>query len=462
MKGPGMRAIKTAISVLICIFLYLVLRVINVDFANTWYNPFFAGIAAAYSLYPDKLNSFKQAKNRIVASIIGGVIGMVLIIFYTEILNLTWPNFTMTNTTDFIIPYILVALCVIAVIMTGVLVKQRGAIFVSILTFLSVTVNPSPMVINLASEWIFGVNRILSTVIGVLISLSVNLFSLPKFNKNKKYLFCLGIEEILKHDVDKVDGFIKYKLNALTFDGINFTLCTTRTPTKFMYLLEDIEINHPVVCMCGAALYDTKKLSYIGIEPIEKEVSQELDKILDSYGVSPFKNYIIDDVLNIYNKKIDNKGEALYMNSVKNAPYCSFTLGECQSDDSVLFYLLAEPKDEVDKIIKAINDNPIYDKLLIQVSDYFDNQNLVPDLKYIKIYNKDVLKLRLLHEYCNNNFECVGLAVSNNLTHLLDNSVIAVTNNNDLDIKSQRIIYTKSYEQMIKKISKIYYSKKFK
>ena len=462
MKGPGMRAIKTAISVFICIFIYLMLRLINVDFANTWYNPFFAGIAAAYSLYPDKLNSFRQAKNRIVASLIGGIIGMLLILGYTLITGLDWPNLSTTDTMQFFIPYLLVGILVVLVIMTGVLVKQRGAIFVSVLTFLSVTVNPSAMVVRLANEWIFGLNRILSTIIGVLISLSINLFTLPKLTKNKKYLFCLGIEEILKSDVDKVDGFIKYKLNALTFDGINFTLCTTRTPTNFMYVLDDVKINHPVVCMCGAALYDTKSLSYLDTEPIGAEVSSVLDNILDNYGVSPFKNYIINDVLNIYNKRIDNKGEALYMSSVKNAPYCSFFLGDYQGSAPVLFYLLVEPISEVDKIIGEIRKNPINDKLLIQVSDYFDNSNLVPDLKYIKIYNKDVLKMRVLKEYCNNKFECVGLAVSKNLTHLLDNSVIAVTNNLSLDIKHSKLIMTKSYEQMVRKISKIYYSAKFK
>ena len=55
--------------------------------------------------------------------------------------------------------------------------------FVSILTFLSCTVNPNATIATEVGTWLFGVNRIVSTVLGVLIALVVNLFTFPRFIK---------------------------------------------------------------------------------------------------------------------------------------------------------------------------------------------------------------------------------------------------------------------------------------
>ena len=56
----GLRIGKTAIAVFLCLTLYVVLKTIEYipgvpeNFAFNWYNPFFAGIAAAYSIHPSK------------------------------------------------------------------------------------------------------------------------------------------------------------------------------------------------------------------------------------------------------------------------------------------------------------------------------------------------------------------------------------------------------------------------
>ena len=90
-KGLGLRNIKTAIAVLICLFIYLALilifkacNVVSTIGGNTldgWagairiatecYTPFFACIATAYSMSTDKGKSVEQARLRIVASLIG-------------------------------------------------------------------------------------------------------------------------------------------------------------------------------------------------------------------------------------------------------------------------------------------------------------------------------------------------------------------------------------------------------
>lgn len=470
-KRVGLRTIKTAISIFICLMIFMLLKTVELipgvpaDFAFKWYNPFFAGIATAYSVYPGKKKSMEQAKNRCVASLIGGIIGIILVSVYELIGGRgNWPTLAEVSFVNFILPYTLTALVSIVVVVVGVALKQQPAVFVSILTFLSVTVNPNATISNTWGQWVFGLNRILSTVIGVLVALAVNCFRLPHRHCNKDLLFCIGIEGILEKDTDKIKGFMNYKLNNVVYLGVNCTLFTTRTPTTFMHLLEDVKINHPVICCSGAALYDTEKLTYLYKEEILAEDAAQIDEYLDSKGITPFKNYIVDDVLHIYCKKIDNIGERLYMESKKNAAYCSFDIGQIHKEQNILYYLIVERIEKVNQIVEDLTHGPLQDKILIQIYDYFDHSEVVPELKYIKIYSKKIEELNVLKQYCRaKDLRIVGLTTSPLSNHLLKNSDIALTYYSNTTAKDYAdiILNTNSYDEMFRQISKLYYSKKY-
>ena len=83
MPRIGFRNIKTAIAVLICLLTNVVLvAFLGKAEAFNWYTPFFAGIAACYSLQSDTLKSLRQAKIRSVGSIIGGIFGMIILLLF--------------------------------------------------------------------------------------------------------------------------------------------------------------------------------------------------------------------------------------------------------------------------------------------------------------------------------------------------------------------------------------------
>ncbi|MDE6584234.1 MAG: HAD hydrolase family protein, partial [Anaeroplasmataceae bacterium] len=299
------------------------------------------------------------------------------------------------------------------------------AVFVAILTFLSVTLTPN---INVGYwQWQFGTNRILSTIIGVLIALGVNLFRLPHRYKNKNLLFCVGIDGMLLKDSDRFRGFVQYKMNYLNRIGANVTLFTTRTPTTFMPLLEDVRITHPVVCMSGAALYDAVQQHYIAVETIDVETAEEVYQVLKKNNVSPFVNQIHEDVLFTYNESLDNDGERIYANDKKNAAYCSYVPGPAPKDE-IVYFLIVEKEDVVIKLIHDIqSDNRLASKLSILVYDVFE-PNQAPNLKYVKIYSKKIENLDILKKYCaEEGLDIVGFTSSNHANHLLKHSRIGVS-----------------------------------
>lgn len=464
-KIIGMRMVKTAVAILFCLCFYLGLKALEYipgvpeDFAFTWFNPFFAGIAAAYSIHASKSQSLHQAKNRCVASLIGGIIGVCVICLY-ELFGGQWPNPATVEIEKFnyVIPYLLIPIAALIVIKVGVLLHQEPAIFVSILTLLSVTVSPNTNVPNW--EFQFGVNRILSTMIGVLIALGVNLFRLPRRFHNKNLLFCIGIEGILANENDHFKGFVKYKLNNLNYLGVNVTLFTTRTPTTFMRLLEDIKINNPVLCMSGAALYDPYKLTYIDTCPIDEALAKKIRDDFERHNITPFINRITNDVLHTYVERIDNEGEAKYANIKKNAGYNNFTIGKAP-DGEVLYFLLIEPDDIAKRIMDEINQSEYGDKVFVQIYDFEDPIMEVKDLKYVKIYNRDVLKLDILHRYLESkNMKAVGITTSPLSNHLLANSFISVTiskASEEVKKNSSIVVKSNSYDDLFKEIHRIYH-----
>lgn len=467
----GLRTIKTSISILICLGIYLGLKCLELlpntpeNFAFILYNPFFASIATAYSIYPNKKKSVEQAKNRCVASFIGGFVGIFVTLAFEFISGYDWPSALSSSIVDLLIPYSLVATFTILVILIGVKLDQRPAIFVSILTFLSVTVNPNAVIATNFGVWLFGLNRILSTIIGVLVALAVNLFRLPHFTKNKDLLFTIGIEGMLKDESESFEGYRNYKLNSLVYNKMNCTLYTTRIPSTFMYILNDVKINNPIVCCSGAALYDASKHTYLKTEPISYEDSILIDDYLKSLHVTPFKNYIIHDVLNIFVESLDNIGEMHYANKYKNAAYCNFIFGTNPNKDDVLYYLLVEEADKTERIVNELRNGPLKEKIIVQIYDCFETDIPVSELKYIKIYSKKVEELNVLKEYAKeHDLRIVGLTTNSISNMLLKNSDIAVTYSSNVEASeySDIILNTNSYDELFRVLARIYYSRKYK
>ena len=463
MKKIGLRTVKTAIAIFICLLIYILLKSIELipgvkqDFAYNWYNPFFAAIATAYSIHASRNASFKQAKNRCVASLIGGIIGILLITIY-ELFGFKWVNLTSIDlkTFNFIVPYCLISLVSIVVVVVGLMLNQPQAVFVSILTFLSVTVNPN---INVDYwQWQFGLNRILSTIVGVLVALGVNLFRLPHKYYNKNLLFCVGIDGML-NESDTIKGFMQFKMNYLYFRGANVTLFTTRTPATFMSLITDVKISHPIICMAGAALYDAQNKHYLAIENMDDDILNKTLEVLKEYKVSPFINTIKDDVLFTYNEEIANEGAKIYFDSKKNDAY-SVMIHDKAPTTNVLYLLIIEEENKIDMIINAINSNKILKdnlKIIIYDSDLKNNT-----MKYIKIYSSKIENLSLLKKYCYvNNLDIVGLTSSKYSNHLLKNSLISITLANvESEVKNNcnKIIKSSSVNDLFKEINKIYHA----
>ena len=487
-KGIGLRTIKTAISIGIGMLIYILMKALDTVITrggvplydtvsgfrfSDIFSPFFSGIAATYSLYPSKKETLSQAKNRVVASLLGGLVGIGLTILYGLIGKIsgndffTWPNlgdkFTIVQ---YIIPYTLVALGVIVVIVIGNFVHKKSAIFVGILTFISVTINPMGMIVDrynqtasFLGEAVFGFNRILSTIMGVIIAIGVNFFRLPHKYKNDDMVFYVGIEGLLKKDNETLTGYFKYKMIEAAERGIPCSIFTTRAPMTFMHLVDDVKVTLPICCMSGAALYDSYNKKFLYLDYIEDESKIKLDKFFKEKDLHPFKNYVFNDSVIITIDDINVGYNKAYFDSRKDSAYCNI-INTDQYDDKVLYYLFLDEEEKINEIIEEFKKANLYDELFLSIGNCYEEFGKGKNLKYLKVYDKTVRDLKGFKEYLKeNNKKLVSLTSDSTTNYLLDASDYKATFKDNVTAKDVDL-YLNNYKELFFRIKRIYYSKK--
>lgn len=147
----GLRTWKTVFAVFIC-FLIDDLRQAGI--------PFYAAIAAVLCVQHNKKDSFKAAKNREIATIIGGIWGMSFLLFEKNIYYIQSD----------ILRHLVLSLMLIPIIKLSVWFKQTQGTFLMCVVFLCITVTHG----NDVSPVQFALNRIIDTTIGICTALLVN------------------------------------------------------------------------------------------------------------------------------------------------------------------------------------------------------------------------------------------------------------------------------------------------
>lgn len=362
----GLRNIKTAIAILITLLVYFVIHIINPEVASLWYSPFFAGIAAAYSLQNDYSASFRQARIRSLGSVIGGVYGVIIIYIYQAILHN--PIETALNVSVNLFSfYVLVGIAVIPLIYITVIMRQTMATFVTILTYLSITVSIRN---NLPIEY-FAVNRILSTIFGVLIALLINMIHLNHI-KNKDILFVSGLDGTLFIDKHELSGYSKHKLNHLIHLGANITIATTRTPSTLFQALSGVDFNLPMILMKGAAIYDTKTHEYIKSNPILKDDTRMLKKYFEEKNKSNFSYALYEGILTVFHTEFTNPAEKLYYNQHKADHHKNLVKADPYDGCDILLYMLIDSKENIYKMASDIEQMNLKKTLDIKIFPFED------------------------------------------------------------------------------------------
>ena len=399
MHRIGQRIIKTSIAVFISIAIHIILlyadKQLGIDRNLDWhapsnmYTPFFAGIAAVYATHKDRKSSFQQAKIRSFGSIIGGYFGMGLI-WITEYFLITKYNLKETDLILYtVIQYAIVSLGIIPLIWITVSLKQSTATFITCLTYLSVTIsirNGGMPVLQ------FATNRVISTLVGVVIALIINNFGKIK-KRNKKILFVTSLDDNFFSNKKRFSLYVKYKLNNLYYHDMPLLLSTNKPLSSLENLFKDLEVSFPVVLMNGACVYNFENNAYEDVYNISQSSRENLDNALKEHNLNSFIHSITDGTMHIYYEKFTNDVQREYYNKRKTNIYDSFVYAKLPSNAPALLYTIIDKIDVLDPLIDELIKNPKFKEVDYVLTPY----NKTNDNYYIlEINSREAQKENLI------------------------------------------------------------------
>lgn len=366
----GSRIIKSSVGIMLCYAVYLLRGKSGI--------PFYSMLAVLWCIQPYTNKTLAMALQRTVGTIIGAVYGLITILLEIYIL----PVY------DNVFGYIINALMIIPVLYTTVMLNKKNASYFSCVVFLSITV------IHLmdSNPFIFVLNRVLDTFIGIGIGLVVNSARLPR-KRVTDCLFVAELDDMLSPVTEELQPYTTVEINRMIDEGLNFTIATMRTPASLMKPLSEIHLKLPVVVMNGAALYDIKENSYVMAYIISNSTCEAIREIISSENMNFFTNALRDDTLMIYYDRLENEAEKSIYSELKRSPYRNYVNLSPPPEDRVIYLMIVDTSEKISALYKRISESEVssFVKILCYPSDDYKGYS------YIKIYNKNADKEKMLH-----------------------------------------------------------------
>ena len=439
MPKIGMRILKSSLAVFCCFLM---------SFIRKDGMPFYSAIAAILCMQPYKENSIKVGKNRIVGTVIGGIFGMFILIIQRN-------YFTNINS---ILNYFLISLCIIPLIYITLLIEKTSASYITCVVFLSVTVTHAVDI----SPYLFAVNRIIDTLIGILISLAINSFHFPR-KKNTDILFVSDLDGTLLNSSGKINTYSKVHINNMIKDGALISVATSRTPSTLLEILEDVNINIPVITMNGAALYDLTNHRYIKCHYIDRDAYDEVLSVFKKNELNCFTHTIINDIAHVYYGKFTNKVEEKYYYSKKLLRLKNYVYGEVPEDVDIIYIKAIDKHDIIKKIYNDIIALNCFDK--INALYYEDKEN--PGYYYLEVYSIEASKKNAMLELKKIMKANKTVAFGNNLSdfQMINEADYGyVVNKSVENVKkiADEVLGSNDKDFVVKKMKSIFYNRKFK
>lgn len=386
----GLRIIKSAVAVFLC-YLFNYFRCGNGIV-------FYSQLSVLWCIQSYISTTKKNAWQRTVGTFIGAGFGLVVLLLFFLFRIANW---NVSDLSRYLIKGFITSIGIIFVLYISVLLKKKNASYFSCVVFLSI------VVIHGADDnpFIFTLNRVVDTMIGIFIGVAVNLFHLPR-KQHKEILFVSGLDDTLLDSEYHLNDYCKVELNRMIEEGLNFTLSTMRPPASIIEPMADIKLKLPVIAMNGGVLYDTQQKRYLEKIEIEKDEAAEIAKLLDENDILYFANVVVDDSLLIYYNcrneiKFDEEQTNLVIN-LRKSPYRNYINRTLPAQENVVYFMIFYPTEHIEKISTLLQKNQIdkeFKVLVYSSKDY-------PGYSYIKIFNKyaskenmiDLLKRRIKPE----------------------------------------------------------------
>ena len=369
---PGQRILRSVVAVWLCFAVYVLRGRHGI--------PLYSALAVMQAIQPTTSQMRPVVRKRMIGTLIGAAWGMLLLLIELELIGDGVP--------DEFLHYVLVGLFAGLVLYSTVLMKLTEAAYFSAVVFLVIAINH----IEDANPYLYALNRLLDTAIGLALAEIVNRIRLPRIH-HTDILFASDIEGTLLDADGKLPPFSRVELNHLLADGAKFTLATAETQATVREKLPGIDWNLPLITMDGAALYDMKSMKYLRTVPMPRDKAERLLRWAEENELPYFANGVRDDLIIVHLSELTNDGIRELYERKRRSPYRNFVRGQADRYEDIIYLLTLDRTEKIDAAMARLAAEPWF-------SDYRVVRSAAAMAGYttLKIYDRNTSREAMLRE----------------------------------------------------------------
>ena len=335
--APGQRIFRSAFAVAVCLLIY-------------WLRgyqgyPVFSALAAMQGIQPYTRDMRGVARKRILGTVIGAAWGLAELLIEIGLISDGIP--------DEGLHLVLMPLVLILVLYFTVVLGERDMAYFSGMVYLSITIShftdPDP--------FLFTFNRLLDTVIGVVVAAVVNRLHLPR-RRDTDVLFVSALGHSLLGSDSQLTPYSVVELNRLTDDGMKFSLSTVETPATVRELLPGVRLPYPIIVMDGAALYDMNTLEYLCTTPLSPGAAGRMMAWLNERQLPFFSTNIVQNLLVNRFRSLENEGMKRIYEAKRLSPYRNYVQSDDPDKENVAYILAVDTEERIAQACEALDREP--------------------------------------------------------------------------------------------------------
>lgn len=380
MPIPGQRIIRSAIAVACCFVIYYIRGQQGI--------PFYSALAVLQCIQPYTDSTKNMGKKRTTGTLIGAFWGLIMLLILIAVSGGKMEDMHVS-----ILQYLLISVFTGVVLYSTVLLDCTNSSYFSCVVFLSITVNH----ITDENPFLFVLNRVVDTMIGVVLAILINKVHMPR-RKLKDILFVSGVDDTILTKEMTLTSYSKVELNRLIDDGMKFTISSMRTPASIREALPGVHIKNPVIAMDGAVLYDMNENAYLKKCTMSRDQAQFMTDQLKKYELAYFTNTVVDDLLVIYYEELSNISMKGVYERRRKSLYRNYVKTDQPMYENVVYLFVVDTMDKLRRFydqLQQMEEAADY-RLVLNESQYLEGYG------NIKIYHKDATRdkmLKTLKEY---------------------------------------------------------------
>lgn len=311
----GQRIVKTAAAVFFCLVIYILRGYHGMVSQST--------IAAIICLQPFREDEKVVAFNRIIGTLIGAAWGLLFLLLMRIAPFLS---------VHMLVVYLVMSVGVALTLYCSVVLKKSAAAGLAAIVFLCVVLGYP----DLEQPLLQTLDRVMDTLIGILVAFGVNSLHLPR-EKHPEYVFFVRLQDLVPDRFTNVSSNVLVMLNRLSGEGANLCLVSKWAPAFLLSQMGLVKLRLPVIVMDGAAIYDIDSGSYLDITAIAPERVRLLCGLLEEMELGYQIYAVRERTMEIYRRGHSNWAEEHEFQLMKRSPYRNYLDGHCTEEDCVTF-----------------------------------------------------------------------------------------------------------------------------